>query len=167
MNETDSVYVLPGSHSKIIRVDKDGRITDFRTALTGEMFWALSQNTILKGTLDVSISETDTEYLLMGYDYCTKHGINEALFKTRVLKAMLDPTQIGVNSYFLGVILAEEIKIITDLAPKKVVIGGRRQFKDALCHILRSRTHIEVISLSEDEVDLSVCTGAVRIYEHN
>ena len=165
MSENDCVYVLPGSHSKIIRVDGEGRITDFRTALTGEMFWALSQNTILRGTLNVSDSAADTEYLLKGYDYCVKHGINEALFKTRVMKAMFNPSQIQVNNYFLGVILAEEIKIITDLAPKKVIIGGRRQFKDALCDILTSRTDISVKKLSESEVDLSVCRGAVRIYE--
>jgi len=166
MSENDCVYVLPGSHSKIIKVNCDGKITDFRTALTGEMFWALSQNTILKGTLDISDSTCDTEYLLMGYDYCTKHGINEALFKTRVLKAMFNTTVTQVNSYFLGVILSQEIKIITDLAPKKVIIGGRRQFKDALCDILKSRTDIEVKRLSEQDVDLSVCRGAIKIYEY-
>lgn len=166
MSENDCVYVLPGSHSKIIRVDKNGKIIDFRTALTGEMFWALSQNTILKGSLDVSDNTHDTEYLLKGYDYCTEHGINEALFKTRVLKAMFDTSTVQVNNYFLGVILTQEIKIITDLAPKKVIIGGRRQFKDALCDILTSRTDIEVKKLSEQEVDASVCRGAVKIYEY-
>ena len=165
--DTDCVYVLPGSHSKIISVDLEGRITSFCTALTGEMFWALSQDTILKGALDLSISDTDTEYLLKGYDYCKKHGINEALFKTRVLKAMFEPSQAQVNSYFLGTVLADEIKIITDLAPKKVIIGGRRQFKDALYDILKNRTDISAEKLTESQVDTSVCLGAVKIYEYN
>ena len=165
--DTDCVYVLPGSHSKIISIDREGRITSFCTALTGEMFWALSQDTILKGALDLSVSETDTEYLLKGYDYCKKHGINEALFKTRVLKAMFEPSQTQVNSYFLGTVLADEIKIITDLAPKKVIIGGRRQFKDALYDILKNRTDISAEKLTESQVDTSVCLGAVKIYEYN
>ena len=36
----ECIYILPGSHSKIIRVDREGRIVDFSTMLTGEMIAA-------------------------------------------------------------------------------------------------------------------------------
>lgn len=46
---SDGVAVLPGTHSKLVRV-ADGRITGFRTAMTGEVFSALSRHTILADT---------------------------------------------------------------------------------------------------------------------
>ena len=48
--EGAGTYILPGSHSKIIEVDEQGRVVRFKTMLTGEMIAALSQNTILTGS---------------------------------------------------------------------------------------------------------------------
>lgn len=42
----DGLFVLPGTHSKWVRV-KDGRITTFATYMTGEVFAALRGHTIL------------------------------------------------------------------------------------------------------------------------
>ena len=43
---TDGQFVLPGTHSKWIRI-KDSRIADFQTYMTGEAFAALKEHTIL------------------------------------------------------------------------------------------------------------------------
>ena len=80
------VYVLPGSHSKIIKTDESGRILSFATMLTGEMIAALSQHTILKDAVDWSVDTLDRDYLLKGFEYAKEAGINKALFKVRVLK---------------------------------------------------------------------------------
>lgn len=46
---TDGVALLPGTHSKLVRVAR-GRITGFRTAMTGEVYAALARHTILADT---------------------------------------------------------------------------------------------------------------------
>ncbi|MEC9433785.1 MAG: 2-dehydro-3-deoxygalactonokinase [Pseudomonadota bacterium] len=47
----DGMVVLPGSHSKWATL-RDGRIAGFRTAMTGELFAALSRATLLADTIE-------------------------------------------------------------------------------------------------------------------
>ena len=57
--EGKTLYVLPGSHSKLIETDGEGRISRFSTMLTGEMLAAVATGTILKDAVDLSVSEFD------------------------------------------------------------------------------------------------------------
>ena len=72
----ECIYVLPGSHSKIISINNQGKIVSFSTMLTGEMIASLSQNTILKDAVDLSVDTIHKEYLLKGYEYAESAGIN-------------------------------------------------------------------------------------------
>ena len=67
--DCECVYILPGSHSKIIQTDKSQRITGFLTMLTGELASAVAQNTILKSSVKFEFSEIDREYIIKGYEY--------------------------------------------------------------------------------------------------
>lgn len=161
----ECAYVLPGSHSKIIRVDAQGRIADFRTMLTGEMIGALREQTILKDAVDLTLSETDTEYLLQGYDSAVKMGINQALFKVRILKSFLGLDKTAVYSFFLGVVLSAEIEQILRMDVKTVVLGGKAQIKNAMADILKRRDTKRIVLLDEHTVTLSTAIGALRIFE--
>lgn len=159
------VYILPGSHSKIIRTDADGRITDFSTLLTGEMAQALAQNTILKDAVDLSTDEIDSKALLAGFDLCRKQGLNKALFKTRVLKNLFGATPRETYSFFLGAVLCPEIDEILRYDAKVLIIGGREQLKEALACLLSHTTEKQVIPLTREEVDRSVTLGMLRIFD--
>lgn len=160
------IYVLPGSHSKIIKTDDDGRICDFSTMLTGEMIASLSGHTILKDAVDLSTTEIDTEYLLKGYDYCESDGINKALFKARVLKNIFGCTKEEIYGFFIGVILCGEIRQIIKADAETVVVGGKTQIKNAMVCILKNRDNKRIVSLSEEKVSLSTALGAIRVYEN-
>jgi len=160
------IYVLPGSHSKIITTDDSGKICDFSTMLTGEMIASLAQNTILKDAVDLSLTETDAEYLLKGFDYSMKEGINKTLFKTRILKNIFKCSNIQIYSFFLGAVLCGEIECILKQEEKTVVIGGKAQIKNAMAEILKTRTDKTITALDEMTVDTSTAIGAVRIYEN-
>lgn len=163
----DCIYILPGSHSKIIRTDSQGRICDFSTMLTGEMIAALSQNTILKDAVDLSVNTVDTEYLLKGYDICKAHGINKALFKTRILKNLFGCTKEQTYSYFIGVVLAPEIENVLCSGADTVVIGGRSQIKIAMATILESVSSLKVVPLDDTAVSQSTSLGAIKVYEYS
>lgn len=167
INDGECIYILPGSHSKIINTDKNGRITSFKTMLTGEMIMSISQNTILEDAVDISNLITDSEYLLKGYNYSKKFGINEALFKTRVLKNLFGESSQKVYSFFLGIILCDEIKSILKANPTKIVIGGKKQIKEAMYWLLSIPTTSEIILLTDEAVDASSALGAVKIFEYN
>ena len=162
----ECIYVLPGSHSKIIKTDANGRIVSFSTMLTGEMIASLSQGTILKDAVDITTSEVSLEYLLMGYDYTQSAGINKALFKARVLKNSFERSKEEVYSFFMGTILCDEILNIINEEAKTVVIGGREQIKRAMALLLKAKSDKNVIELDEKTVGSSTSVGLVKIYEY-
>ena len=160
----DCVYVLPGSHSKVIRTDGEGKIQNFSTLLSGEMAQALSENTILKGAVDLSVDSIDVEYLKNGYFYCREHGINQSLFKVRILKVLFGGNPEEIYSFFLGAVLCGEIGEILRYGAETVVIGGKRQLREALAAILNAIGGMRVVTLTEEEVQGSVTRGMLRIY---
>lgn len=164
--QVDSVFVLPGSHSKIVRIDSEGRIVEFKTMLTGEMIAAIASGTILASSVDLSLSDFDGEALLDGYRYAEEHGLNEALFKVRVARNLFGKNEIYAYSFFLGAILKDEISSIISMPERQVVVGGRAQIKRATAHILRAASDKRVLELDDATVDTSVVRGAIRIFEY-
>ena len=163
-DEPAGTYILPGSHSKIVKVDGDGRIIDFCTTLTGEMIHALSTETILKSTVDLD-SKLCKEALFEGFDIATSIGLNAALFKVRTMKNLFYRSSAEAYSFFLGAVLSEEMSIVTKRNPERVVIGGKRQLREASALLLDKLVSCPVIPLSDKAVESSTTIGAIRIYE--
>lgn len=162
----ECVFVLPGSHSKLIYTDGNGKITRFSTTLTGEMMAALSEGTILKDAVSLSCEKLDTPSLECGFLYANEHGLNEALFKTRILKNLFGKGEEECYSFFLGAVLSSEIKTIISSSAKTVVIGGRAQIKKATAHLCRKYSDKAVVTLSDEEVAASTSMGLIRIFEY-
>ncbi len=161
----DGVYVLPGSHSKIVTIS-NGQITDFKTMLTGEMIATLLEGTILKGSFDLNAVSLDNEYLFKGYDYCREHGINDALFKVRVLKNLLKATENELYSFYMGVILYNEVNYIISIPAKRIVVGGKKSLKDILTSLLERYSSTEVIALDECVATNATTNGVIEIFEY-
>lgn len=161
----DCVYILPGSHSKLIKTDNTGEITDFSTMLTGEMIAAISGNTILKAAVDLENAVLNNEYLIKGFEYCKENGINKALFKVRILNNMFSATADEVYSFFMGVVLCEEILEIIKLKPKNIVIGGKRQIKKAMYEILSGYINGKIICVSDEAAEKAAAVGMIKIFE--
>lgn len=162
----NTLYVLPGSHSKLIETDECGRIFRFSTMLTGEMIAALSEGTILKDAIDLSCKDQDHTYLLDGCRYAMERGINEALFKVRILKNLFSRSPKEIYSFFLGAVLASEIQSILQSPTPRVVIGGKAQIKHATETLLKELSDKEIVTVSDADVDRSSSRGAIRIYEY-
>jgi 2-dehydro-3-deoxygalactonokinase len=160
------IYVLPGSHSKIIRINENGEIFEFISTLTGEMIAALTKGTILSTCVDLNSTLCD-EGLFEGYDYAYEYGINEALLKTRTLANIMKKDNDYLYSFFLGVVLCDEIKAIIKMEEKTVVISGREEIKRAIATLLEKYSDKEVIALDKTLVDSSTVRGAIKIYEYN
>ena len=76
----DGVICLPGSHSKWVHVSA-GEIVSFRTFLTGEMFQALSENTVLRHSLAGAEGAPDMEAF--------NEAVSETLSRPETLAARL------------------------------------------------------------------------------
>ncbi len=163
---TESVYVLPGSHSKIIRTDEAGRINNFSTMLTGEMQMALASSTILKDAIDLSITDHDACYLIEGYNFAKKEGINKSLFKVRILKNIFKRAPVEVYSFYLGAILSDEIDNILSSGVENVFIGGNHHIKTATATLLSALSDKKVTVISDEDVERSTAVGAIKIFEY-
>lgn len=163
--EGAGTYILPGSHSKIIEVDEKGRVVRFKTMLTGEMIAALSQGTILKDAVELQDFAVDEEYLLKGYEYARDHGLNEALFKVRILKNLFGKSPEQIYNFYMGVVLCDEIGQILAGEPVKIVIGGKKQIKAFMASLLAKLTDTEVVLIADERAEYATAYGMIRVYE--
>ena len=159
----DGVYMLMGSHTKLMKLE-GGKIVDSATTLTGELIAALATGTILKDSFSLNFEDFDEAALFRGFDYAKDFGINEALFKTRILKNLFAKNELEAYSFFLGASLSGEVKAAKKFQAKKILIGGKRQLKRAIFALLE-RAGFDVEMLSDAAVDESVIKGQIKIYE--
>lgn len=161
---SNTLYVLPGSHSKLIRTDEKGRIASFLTTLTGEMVAALSEGTILKGSLDLDNSRLNEDYLIKGCKHALKNGLNAALFKVRILDKALGRSKDEVYSFFLGAILSSDYNNILNSTEGAVVIGGKSALRDAFISLLRDSGR-KIIAVDDEVAGSATAIGAIKIYK--
>lgn len=161
----NAVYVLPGTHSKIVETDGEGRITRFVTHMTGEMAAALSSHTILKEAVSLETVEADRDALLMGYKAATEQGISAALFKVRVGKNLFSYGEKQAYGFFLGAILAAEAQAVLRTGASTVVIAGKRVLREALCVLLNATGDVRVVCVEDEVAAHAPALGAVGIFE--
>ncbi len=162
---SDSLYILPGSHSKWILIDNNGKISSIKTMLTGEMIATLSSNTILKDAIDLNTNNYSVEYLQNGYNYANTHGINEALFKVRIMKNKFNLGKAELYSFFMGAVLQGEIKNAENLKIQRIIVGGKRILREITVTLLKTVTNAEIIDAG-DYSETVTPLGAVKIYEY-
>lgn len=101
-----ATLLMPGTHSKHVTV-RDGRITGFRSFMTGELFELLSRNGVLRHSVDPAAPFDRASFV---------EGVKEeapptaALFRTRT-RQVLDRRDAASNASFLsGVLVGAELR---------------------------------------------------------
>lgn len=104
-----ATLVLPGTHSKWVQVHS-GRVTAFRTYMTGEIFALLSQQSILAKTLDLN-SPWDTEVFVQGIAHSQyASSLLHSLFAVRTLGLFERLSAAALPSYLSGLLIGEELR---------------------------------------------------------
>ncbi len=121
----DGLFLLPGTHSKWATV-REGRIVSFRTFMTGEVFGALKDHTIL-GRLMKPGTDTD------GFARGVKEGVAlgsagallNRLFATRTYGLMDKLGEAALSDYLSGLLVGAEIAEATrDLRGNVAIIAS-------------------------------------------
>ena len=123
----DVVVVAPGTHSKWIRT-AGGRITGFRTFMTGELFAAIRTGTILGA--DMGDPGVDDDAFAAGVQRALRDpAVTAALFSVRVegLAGRLSP--VSSADYLSGLLIGAEVAAQIDVNHRPVILIGA----DALC----------------------------------
>jgi 2-dehydro-3-deoxygalactonokinase len=126
----DGLYVLPGTHNKWVMI-ANGAISAFHTAMTGELYAAISNGTILltsKATLPQLGNAFDS-----GVRLALEHGeagIAALLFTVRTRQVLGHMPETDAASYLSGIMIGSDVAgglaLFGDAASKRSVtlVGG-------------------------------------------
>jgi 2-dehydro-3-deoxygalactonokinase len=105
----DGLICLPGTHSKWIQM-RDSAIASFNTWMTGEVFAALRNGTIL-GRLMTSEGAVDNDTFLRGVNRSAETGgILHHLFGVRTLGLLHHLEEQNAASYLSGLLIGHEVR---------------------------------------------------------
>lgn len=139
------LFVLPGSHTKFVSVDKRGKITGCLTTLSGEMLAALTCNTVLTDAVQGRFVEPKQycgDLVLAGYREASKNGLGRAAFSVRILSQHGLVDSVGAANYLLGAVLQEDVRALKSMQDSlcvdsscEMIISGKFTFQQALKEI--------------------------------
>jgi len=141
-----ATLVLPGTHSKWVQV-QGGRVTQFQTFMTGEVFALMSQHSILGKTLDLN-GAFDEATFLQGIDQSQQaSSVLHRLFAVRTLGLFDRLSAAQLPSYLSGLLIGEELRqqAASTHAEPVMVIGSKAltlRYTLALQHLgIPSQSH--------------------------
>jgi 2-dehydro-3-deoxygalactonokinase len=109
VNVDRGCMVLPGSHSKWVDVEA-GRIIDFRTFMTGEVFSALRDHTILGAFSVPEVPDQNSFDRGVRTAHDTAEGIASLLFSARALVLTDRLPASGALEYLSGLLIGDELR---------------------------------------------------------
>lgn len=119
----EATLVLPGTHSKWARV-KDGRVLDFQTFMTGELYGLLSQHSILSRTLDDSSALHESTFMEAVLQIHSRPGLLTHLFGNRT-RALFDRLpQAHLASHLSGLLIGEELRTASMTSEPLLLVGS-------------------------------------------
>lgn len=117
------IAILPGSHSKHVRLAA-GRIVEFTTFLTGELFGLLAQDSTLATLQETSF---DREAFIAGLRASRSRGLSAALFQTRAQVVLGFLSAGHSRAYLSGALIGAELAALRDApaCPLVLAAGGQ------------------------------------------
>ena len=169
----DLIFVLPGSHTKIIYANEEGFICRCKTTMSGELLDALFFHTLLKDSLpDFFVGEEEYDYQAVsdGARTAQKNSFTSAVFKTRIYQKYVHKDKKKAANFLLGVLMYYdclsicEFKKTEALEEVQFVIAGKRIIAQAVYDILTDIMQEKKVHLL-DEDELMAAKGAFRLAE--
>ena len=119
----DGLFVLPGTHSKWATVER-GRVTGFRTCMTGEIYALLSRHSILAKTIDADAPLVEAAFAQGVALAQSGLGLLHTAFSARTLSLFSRMDAAALASYLSGLVIGEELRLQTPDAGTEVALIG-------------------------------------------
>lgn len=142
MSQGTHMICLPGTHSKWVTV-REGRITSFATAMTGEVYAILRQHSILGKLMSGDASRFDAYAFDAGLRRSAQPGgLLHHLFGVRTAGLFQRFTETALPSYLSGLLIGHEVhasELLTRMPrPAQVHLIGSDRLLSAYAHALLS-----------------------------
>ena len=144
---SNCAIIMPGSHTQIAFI-KDDKIADILSTVTGELYYAIKSDTILKTSLIAEkLEQLDVGMLCKGYEILNQYGFNRALYTVRTMELFMDSTPQQRLSYFEGILNGGVINIVIkkmlENKMQKVAVYGSSIYRE-ICRILIQKYFPEI-----------------------
>ncbi|MEO6286227.1 MAG: 2-dehydro-3-deoxygalactonokinase [Dyadobacter sp.] len=170
LGDKDAIFIFPGTHSKHMFV-RDGRLIDFKTYMTGEVFNLMARHSILRDSVELDdatyFSENARESFITGIRESGYGDILNTLFtvRTNQLFDLLDKKQ---NAMFLsGLLIGAEMRHLTKETGTQLVLCCQNNlFKlyNAAIEALNLSGRTTIIPAMT--VGRAATIGQIKIFEH-
>jgi len=154
------VIIIPGSHTKFVTIDKDGKLKGCLTTLSGELLASIIHDTILAdavGRAFVEREEYDREMVLRGYRTACRCGMGRACFSTRILSQFAGVGTKAAANFLYGILMQNDIfallnseAVHTDSSMTALVMGDGA-YSCGLSDILEEERIFEKVILCRSE----------------
>lgn len=154
-NESGCIFALPGSHTKFVSVDAEGKMVGCISSLAGELLSAVTMNTILADAVGKSFAGADysKEMLLAGYRVARDTGFGRACFSTRMLQMFITKEKQDCAAFLLGAVLEGDIQAVKNSKAlsvnkdMKVVIAGKEPLASALKNLFEEDGYFKQVEI--------------------
>ena len=154
-NDSGTLFALPGSHTKFVSVDAEGKMIGCLSSLAGELLSAVTLNTILAGAVGKQFAGADysREMLLAGYRTARDTSLARAAFSTRMLQMFIPSSEQDRASFLLGAVLEGDIaavkhsRALSVTRDMKVVIAGKEPLASALKLLFEEDGHFRQVEI--------------------
>lgn len=120
-------FVLPGTHSKWVEL-QNGRITQLRTYMTGELFELLGKHGTIAAAIGAGAAVWDANAFSDGVRAAGHGALSHQLFSCRARVVCGDMPAASTKSYLSGLLIGTELQdVLRD--PKKAKGSGPQTFK--------------------------------------
>lgn len=143
--ERDGLFLLPGTHSKWSEV-AGGRILSFRTFMTGEVFGALKEHTILGRLMRDGMADGQAfaRGVHEGAPLASAGALLNRIFATRSYGLMDKLADTALSDYLSGLLIGAEVAEATKETRSSVTVIGSpalaQRYRDALRLLGRDST---------------------------
>jgi 2-dehydro-3-deoxygalactonokinase len=151
----DTQLCLPGTHAKWVRI-KSGKIAAFSTSMTGDLYKAIREGTILRTCTQQE--PTDGDAFLRGVARSKQEGeLAHHLFGVRTLVLTGKMQESSASSYLSGLLIGHEVKARAQAGERVHLIGD-----STLCSLYATALHEFDVSSSVEPAGAAL-RGLVRI----
>jgi 2-dehydro-3-deoxygalactonokinase len=160
--------LLPGSHTKLLHLDAQSRITASYTTIAGELMQALAQHTILANSIDwPPIGDPAWPAFEAGDQFAREWGMARGSFAVRLADVLLSSDRQFRTWFFLGLIVGNDWRElmkwqhIAETIP--LLVGGREPLRSLYGQLAKAQWRSRVEILDSDIVENASARGAIAI----
>jgi len=138
-NHQVDLCIFPGTHSKWILLN-EGRIENFMTFMTGEIFSLMAKHSIVNRLMDGTSFKRDDFIIGCKQSLNSSYGLLKLIFSARTMGLFDKVMPKGIHSYLSGIIIGNEIKDGIKIfhnnsgdKEKKIILNG----ENSLCNLYK------------------------------